>query len=44
MTERQLRRHEPFGEEPLRPVEIREQRLEDARALRNARLDAAPFL
>ena len=43
MAERQLGRDVPFGEQALRAVEIRQQRIEQARALRDAGFDGLPF-
>ena len=44
MSERQFRRHQAFGDEPLWPVKIREQRLQSARALRHAAFNLAPLI
>ena len=43
MSERQLGGHVALGEQPLRPVEIRQQRVQHARALRDARFDGLPL-
>ena len=43
MAERQLGGHVPFGEQPLRTVQVRQQRIQQARALRDARLDGLPL-
>jgi hypothetical protein len=43
MAERQLGGHVAFGEQPLRAVQVREQRVQQPRALRDAGLDGLPF-
>ena len=43
MAERQLGGHVAFGQQPLRAIEIGQQRVQHARALRDARFDGLPF-
>ena len=43
MAERQLGRDVPFGQQPLRAVEIGQQRIEQPRALRDAGFDRLPL-
>ena len=43
MAEGEFGRHHALGDQPLRPVEIGQQRIEQPRALLHARFDCAPF-
>ncbi len=43
MSENQVRRHDPFGQQALRPVEVGEQGFQQPRALRKTAFDRPPL-